>query len=250
MALEAAVARVRAARRGALVLAALAAAFASVVALFDPAVIAWSAAQLLRAAAPWRLAAPARWERWAWEKWEAGASLTYKKPLRVRRLHVGDRPADLDAPFLMRGLLNSTRADGDFSNLDWLLNQANVRESVLTSSTDETVAPDRPGQLSEIVRSILSGGRPILSTQLLFTHVPTFLAERRVLDPLMPLFGKNFSGETWLGSTFKVPVHVGRGSSETEAAHSELLTEPGVQHEAIPMVAHANKFRVRIITGR
>ena len=160
--------RVRYCRRVGGVIAAVAAAAISIMASRDPAVVMWAAATLVTSVWPWPLERMRDWEEWAWTNWETRDGLVPKPPLEVPVLQVGEKPPSLLAPFIIRGLLNGSRAMEGFGGPEWLLQPpvADIEVDFFTDASAKTaVVPDGRGRLGDIVTNILSGGTQKLGTQ-------------------------------------------------------------------------------------
>ena len=116
------------------------------------------------------------WEERAWRHWEeTEGSRSLVPPLAVPELPRGAKPASLQAPFVVRGLLNGSRALDGFGGVGWLRTPP-VADLVVdffsNASARMAVVPDSRGRLGDVVERILAGGPQKLGTEMIFREHP------------------------------------------------------------------------------
>lgn len=142
----------------------------------ENALVAWSAAQLVTSMWPWAAPQTRAWEERAWRHWEeTEGSRSLVPPLSVPELPHGAKPASLQAPFVVRGLLNGSRALDGFGGVSWLRTPP-VADLVVdyfsNASARMAVVPDSRGRLGDVVERILAGGPQKLGTEMIFREQP------------------------------------------------------------------------------
>jgi hypothetical protein len=191
--------------------------------------VAWSVAQIVVSVWPWPVAAVHEWEAWAWDQWQAAESAEPRPPLQVPELAIGAVPSDLSTPFIIRGLLNGSRALEGFGGPEWLLEPpvADLEVDFFSDASAKlAVVPNARGRLGDVVASIFAGGSQKIGTEIIFRRFPELLDALGVLQLLAPVFGGAHFRQAYLGSTLTVPVFVGRGSEEGRLIRTDLHCEP------------------------
>ncbi|KAL1496402.1 hypothetical protein AB1Y20_016357 [Prymnesium parvum] len=221
--------RVRRVRRLAGLLGLLAGGLAAIVATLEPAALLWSAAQLLHSLSPSPLAWASEWQDVAWAHWLSRAPSAPRDPSPLPVLRPGERPASLATPFVVRGLLNGSRAMERFGGTAWL-REPPLRDLLVDyhedAAAEHAVTPRGRGRLGEVVERILGGGREKLGTQKVFATFPELLPELGARALLAPLFGESHFRKSWMGRTLTVPLFVGRGSEDGAVVRTDLHCEP------------------------
>jgi len=216
-------------------------------ALRDAASAVWLLAQLMHSIIPFRTTTAERLEAWAWRQWEeGGASSTM--PIQVPEVSAAAVWADLERPFIVRGLLDGAAA---LENRSWLRTPP-VGELLVPYYSDASggaLRPDAVGTVARVVAAIEAGGPQKLGTELVFRRHPELLTElgltaplarlwkeftaarctcplfaaRRVRRPLPEraypriqarLFGRSPFEPRRLGTTLTVPLFLGTGASD------------------------------------
>ena len=138
-------------------------------ALRDAASAVWLLAQLMHSIIPFRTTTAERLEAWAWRQWEeGGASSTM--PIQVPEVSAAAVWADLERPFIVRGLLDGAAA---LENRSWLRTPP-VGELLVPYYSDASggaLRPDAVGTVARVVAAIEADGHDGL--------------RRMCVDPLM-----------------------------------------------------------------
>ena len=155
-------------------------------ALRDAASAVWLLAQLMHSIIPFRTTTAERLEAWAWRQWEeGGASSTM--PIQVPEVSAAAVWADLERPFIVRGLLDGAAA---LENRSWLRTPP-VGELLVPYYSDASggaLRPDAVGTVARVVAAIEAGGPQKLGTELVFRRHPELLTELGLTAPLARLW--------------------------------------------------------------
>ena len=155
-------------------------------ALRDAASAVWLLAQLMHSIIPFRTTTAERLEAWAWRQWEeGGASSTM--PIQVPEVSAAAVWADLERPFIVRGLLDGAAA---LENRSWLRTPP-VGELLVPYYSDASggaLRPDAVGTVACVVAAIEAGGPQKLGTELVFRRHPELLTELGLTAPLARLW--------------------------------------------------------------
>ena len=155
-------------------------------ALRDAASAVWLLAQLMHSIIPFRTTTAERLEAWAWRQWEeGGASSTM--PIQVPEVSAAAVWADLERPFIVRGLLDGAAA---LENRSWLRTPP-VGELLVPYYSDASggaLRPDAIGTVARVVAAIEAGGPQKLGTELVFRRHPELLTELGLTAPLARLW--------------------------------------------------------------
>lgn len=154
-------------------------------ALRDAASAAWLLSQLMHSIAPVRTTTAERLEAWAWRQWEEGGAPS-TTPIPVPEVSAAAMSADLERPFIVRGLLNGAAVLG---NRSWLRSPP-VGELMVPYYSDASggaLRPDAVGTVAHVVAAIEAGGPQKLGTELVFRRHPELLTELGLTAPLARL---------------------------------------------------------------
>ena len=154
-------------------------------ALRDAASAAWLLAQLMHSLVPVRTTTAEWLEGWAWQQWEEGGAPS-TAPIPVLEVSAAAASADLERPFIVRGLLDGAAA---LHNRSWLRTPP-VGELLVPYYSDASggaLRPDAVGTVAHVVAAIEAGGPQKLGTELVFRRHPELLTELGLTAPLARL---------------------------------------------------------------
>ena len=196
----------------------------------DPASTAWLVAQLLHSFYPWPTTAAIWLEDWTFLQWEGGTSPSAPKsapsvPKPLPELPITASTAELQQPFIVRGMLNGTAAVRDADQ--WLRAPpiSSLQVPFYSDSSKGALSPDQIGAVDDIVRAILSGGPQKLATELVVRAHPELLDALEIVPPLARLLGATPFEKWRIGKTLSVPIFMGTGSAD-RAVRTDLHSEP------------------------
>ena len=195
-------------------------------ALQDAASAAWLLAQLIHSLAPVRTTAAERLEGWAWRRWEEGGVRLLTTPIPVPEVSAAAESADLELPFIVRGLLDGAAA---LDNRSWLSRPpvGELQVPYYTDASGGALQPDAVGTIAHVVAAIEAGGPQKLGTELVFRRHPELLVELGLTTPLVRLFGSTPFEPRRLGTTLTVPLFLGTGAADgAKRVRTDFHAEP------------------------